>query len=97
MKKDKVKVIGEVLSDEKIKRFLEYRPYDDSSVDFHILLRAYRGLGESDFKKFVDFYKAENLDLNAKNKQGQTLLSIVQQHKKSFHYAEILQQAGASL
>lgn len=95
MKKDKVKVTEEVLSDEKIKRFLEYRPYDDSSTDHHILLTAYRGLNEPDFEKFIAFFQAESLNLSAEDKSGNTLLSLIQQHSASKGYAEILKQAGA--
>ncbi|PCJ16603.1 MAG: hypothetical protein COB04_10450 [Gammaproteobacteria bacterium] len=95
MKKDKVKVTEEVLSDEKIKRFLDYRPYDQSSVDHHILLTAYRGLNESDFEKFIGFFQAENLDISAANKNGKTLLELAQQHNASEAYVNILQQAGS--
>ncbi|PCI43306.1 MAG: hypothetical protein COB51_11715 [Moraxellaceae bacterium] len=95
MKKDKAKVTEEVLSDEKIKRFLEYRPYDDSSADHHILLTAYRGLNESDFAKFITFFQAESLNLSAEDKSGNTLLNLAQQHAASKGYAEILIQAGA--
>lgn len=95
MKKDKVKVTEEVLSDEKIKRFLDYRPYDESSVDHHILLIAYRGLNESDFEKFIAFFQAQNRNIHAKNQNGKTLRDLAQQHNDSQGYVRILEQAVA--
>ena len=95
MKKDKIKVTDETLSDSAIKRFLDERPADASSEDHHILLKAYRGLNFEYFERFIEFFKAEGRQLNAPNSKGQTLLSIIETHKASTDYANLLRQHGA--
>ena len=60
MKKDKLKVTEEVLSDEKIKRFLDYRPYDQSSVDHHILLTAIGASMNPTLKNLLASFKPKN-------------------------------------
>lgn len=91
MKKDKIKVIDEQLNHEGIRRFLDARPADGTSEDFHILLKAYRGLNEENFSTFIDIFKLEGRSVAAQNKKGQTLYDIVKQHKKSTGYAKILE------
>lgn len=94
--KDKQKVIGEELDQGKIARFLEMTPYDEQSVDFHILLKAYRGLPADAFDEFLAMFKNEGRDINAKGKEGKTLLQIAQQHQSQPGYVEALQKHGAA-
>ena len=54
-RKDKQKVIGEPMTDEQIKVFLDFPPEDGENPDFHVLLKAYRALRVEDFERFVAF------------------------------------------
>ena len=90
MKKDKIKVVDEQLNVDGIQRFLNERPADDSSEDFHILLKAYRGLNEENFATFISFFKEEGRSTSALNKAGESLYDIVKKHKKSAAYTKLL-------
>ena len=96
LKKDKQKVIGEDLSDERVKSLLDYNPHGDINADFHVLTKAYRALRPHDFERFVAFFKEDGRDINATDKQGNTFLTIVSQHQQlGSDYVEILKAAGA--
>ena len=95
MKKDKKQIIGEELSDEQIKSYLWVQPYGEGSVDFQLLMRAYRGLRDDDFTRWVNFFVAEGRDINAKDVDGKTLLSIISTHRHAVGYVEALKAAGA--
>jgi len=90
MKKDKIKIVDEQLNEDGIRRFLNERPADGSSEDFHILLKAYRGLNEENFTTFISFFKEEGRSTNAPNKAGESLYDIVKKHKKSAAYTKLL-------
>ncbi len=96
MRKDKEKVLDEVWTEDHIKSFLRVKSHDTVAEDFHMLLKAYQSMREEDFSKFVNFFLAAGRDLNCRNPDGQTVLSIVQQHRTATGYGNILQQAGAS-
>ena len=70
MRKDKKQVIGEEISDEAIKLFLDLQPADDTPPALHKLIKAYRGLRIDDFERFLGFFKAAGLDLNAQEPRG---------------------------
>lgn len=93
--KDKQKVIGEELDQTKIARFLEMKPNDEQDADFHILLRAYRGLPADAFEQFLGMFAAEGRNINAADKDGKTLLQMVQDHQRQQGYVEALQKHGA--
>lgn len=90
LKKDKQKVIGEDMTDEQIKRFLETELQAHQDADFHTLLRAYRSLRSYDFKRFLSYFKAEGRDQNATNEKGQSLRDIISTHKESDVYLKML-------
>ena len=96
MRKDKEKVLDEVWTEDHVRSFLNYRPYDGSSEDFHMLLKAYQSMRASDFELFVKFFREENRDVNAQSRDGRTVLDIVSTHRHGAEYAEILRAAGAS-
>ncbi len=96
MRKDKEKVLDEVWTEERVKSFLSVRSHDDVAEDFHMLLKAYQSMRAEDFAKFVNFFTGDGRSLNATNPAGQTVLSIVKQHRRSGDYAEILLAAGAT-
>ncbi|MDF1643171.1 MAG: PA4642 family protein [Pseudomonadales bacterium] len=95
-KKDKVKILGEEWSDERVKGFLNTRAVDGESEDFHILLTAYRGMEAEKFSRFVRFYVEAGRDINATNQRGETLQHIVSQHACNKEYKDALAQAGAN-
>lgn len=97
MKKDKIKIIDEQMNDDGIKRFLTYLPADDTPEDFHILLKAYRGLNAENFSKFIEFFEAAGRSTSTPNQSGQTLLSIISTHRMSSAYANTLKHAKTYL
>ncbi len=95
MKKDKEKVLDEVWTEERVKSFLNVRSHDDVEEDFHMLLKAYQSMRAEDFAKFVDFFTADGRSVNSRGPEGQTVLAIVDQHRRSVEYGDILRKAGA--
>ncbi|MBU2707206.1 PA4642 family protein [Zooshikella marina] len=96
MKKDKQKVIGETLSDDRLKTLLEARPADDTPVGYYILLRAYQSLREDDFARFLDFFVKAGYDINVKNQSGEAFLSLLCQHTEAAPYVEAMEKMGAT-
>jgi hypothetical protein len=96
MRKDKEKVTDEVWTESRVKSFLQVRSHDAVAQDFHMLLKAYQSMRAEDFAKFVGFFLGDGRNINCCNPDGQTVLSIVQQHRNSSEYGSILAQAGAS-
>ena len=95
LKKDKQKVLGEVFSDEQVKTFLDVTPPAGVDADFHCLEKAYRGMVAENFATFVGFFLEAGRNINAKNSEGQTLLTLAKQHRQGSDYAAILAEAGA--
>ncbi|MZR62277.1 PA4642 family protein [Alcanivorax sp. DP30] len=95
-RKDKKKVIGEPMTDEQIKVFLDVPAEEGVSTDFHMLEKAYRALRAEDFERFIAFFKEQGRDLNARDPEGRTLLAHIGSHQKCEDYAEALRAAGAS-
>ena len=95
LKKDKEKVLDEVWTRQRVKDFLEIKTAENIEADFHVLLKAYQSMRLENFEEFVGFFTTENRDINAKSPQGETVLSLVKQHRTSAMYAAILEQNGA--
>ena len=95
-KKDKQKVIGEVFTDAQLKSFLDYRPADDQHVDFHIFIKAYRGLPPEAFARFVQLYLAAGHDVNASNAEGVLFVDYIRSNESHPEYVAILEEAGAA-
>lgn len=95
-RKDKKKVIGEPMTDEQIKVFLDFSGEDGVSADFHVLEKAYRALRAEDFERFIAFFKEQGRDLNAQDPQGRTLLAHIDGHVKCEDYASALRAAGGT-
>lgn len=96
LKKDKAKVLDEVWTEERVRSFLDQQAAEGVDPDFHMLLKAYQSMRDSDFELFVGFFQAAGRDINAKNPAGQTLLDIVRQHRNSGEFAAVLTAAGAT-
>jgi hypothetical protein len=95
MKKDKVKVLDEVWTEDHVRSFLSVRPHDGGDEDFHMLLKAYQSMRASDFELFVSFFTGENRNIKACGLDGRSVLDIVSTHRRGAPYAEVLRQAGA--
>ncbi len=93
-RKDKKKVIGEPMTDEQIKVFLDFPGEEGVSTDFHVLEKAYRALRAEDFERFLAFFREQGRDVNARDPQGRTLLTHIEGHPKCQDYAEQLRAAG---
>jgi len=96
MKKDKEKVVDEVWTEDHVKSFLSVRPFDNTDEDFHMLLKAYQSMRASDFALFVGFFLAEDRNINATGKEGNSVLEIISEHRLGTEYADILRANGAS-
>jgi hypothetical protein len=95
LKKDKVKVLDEVWNEQRVKDFLLVEAAEDTDADYHVLLKAYQSMRLENFEEFIGFFVAEKRNLNATDSEGNTVLSIVQQHRRSGEYAKILEDNGA--
>ena len=95
MKKDKEKVLDEVWTEDRVRSFLSVRSYDDVEEDFHMLLKAYQSMRVENFASFIAMFLAEGRNLNSPNPAGETVLSIIDQHRKSTAYGDLLREAGA--
>ena len=95
LKKDKQKVLGEYFDDERIKKFLDYESYGNLDPDYHVLERAYQGMVAENFATFIRFFIDDNRNINAKNRQGNTLLQTIRRHRCAESYIKALVDAGA--
>ena len=93
MRKDKKQVIGEEISDEAIKLFLDLQPADDTPPALHKLIKAYRGLRIDDFERFVGFFVAAGYDLNAKDAQGHDFIALIQDQRFAEPYIDVIKAA----
>lgn len=89
-------VTDEWWSDERIQAFLGMQPLAGENPDYHVLLKAYRGMVPEAFVRFIAFFVAAGRDLNAPGPGGKTLLRLASEHRKSAEYARILREAGAT-
>ena len=94
-KKDKVKVFGGEWTEDMLREFLVANSYDGSDADYVAAIRAYRHMLPAVFADFVDVFKDDGHNLNAKNAQGETILQTISAHAKGAPYAEALRNAGA--
>lgn len=92
-KKDKVKILDEVWTEERVKKFLGLIPPEGVNADFHALYSAYTNMRIENFEEFVDFFAQTGRDFNATNKSGETVASIISKHRRGTPYLEALQRA----
>ncbi len=94
MRKDKKQVIGDEISDDYIKSFLQFEPADGvTSPSLHKLVKAYRGLRVDDFERFVGFFVEAGLDLDGKDEQGKTFVELIADQRNAAEYIEIIAKA----
>lgn len=93
--KDKKRKEGDPMPEEQFRALLQYQPESGESADFHVLLRAYRGMTEEDFARFMVLFRENGRDVNATDPQGRTLKSLIRHHRHAGPYIEALEEAGA--
>lgn len=90
LRKDKRQVIGEDMTDEQVRVFLVAEPPAGIDRDFHCLERAYRGLRAHDFARFVQFFRAEGRNTDARDPQGRNLATVIAGHANAADYVAVL-------
>ena len=93
---DKAKVVDEVWDEQRIRSFLDKAPLAAGmDPDFSVLLHAYRSMRPDDFRFFIDCFRQAGRNLEAENDAGETLLSVIAQHRLAWPFRNILVAAGA--
>ena len=85
----------EFWSDERVKTFLGMLPPEGVPADYHILLKAYRGMVPDTFARFVTFFVEAGHDINVRLDDGTTILDHISKHRKAGEYIAALEKAGA--
>ncbi len=88
-------VRDEFWTDERVHGFLSVQPPEGVPADYHILLKAYRGMLPDAFERFVPFFTEAGHDINVQLEDGSNFLDHVLRHRKSVEYARVLREAGA--
>jgi hypothetical protein len=88
--KDKAPVQGEAMPEEQFRALLRFEPESGEDADFHVLLRAYRGMTPEDFARFVPFFRDHGRNLEARDPQGRTLKQLISRHRHAGPYIEAL-------
>ncbi|OZG73264.1 hypothetical protein BTA51_12370 [Hahella sp. CCB-MM4] len=89
------KVIGEDWSDDRVKGFLDLKPYDNRDPDYHVLRESYEYMLAGDYARLVKFFVEAGRNINALGPDGETMLDRVSGHAKGQDYAALLKDAGA--
>ena len=74
-------VTDEIWDDERVKSFLDLQSLGESA-DFHVLLKAYRGMRPEDFERFLVFFNEAGRNLDACDKSSRTLWQIIAKHRQ---------------
>lgn len=93
MRKDKAKVLDEQWDDERVAGFLTPRPGDGDVPDHRLLLRAYQSMRADDFARFVPLFVEAGRDLQARGRDGRTVLEEIREHHYGSDYAAIIEAA----
>jgi len=94
MRKDKKQVIGDEISDDYIKSYLQFEPAGGvTSPSQHKLIKAYRGLRIDDFERFVRFFVEAGLDLDGKDEHGKTFVEVIADQRGAPEYIEVIEKA----
>lgn len=89
-RKDKKQVIGEPMTDEQIRAFLDVQPEAGESADYHALLRAYRSLRVDDFARFLHFFHSSGRNLLATDTKGRPFTDLLAQHRQGAEYLHVM-------
>lgn len=88
-------VTDEWWSDERVQSFLDMETEAGEAADYHVLLKAYRGMVPEAFERFVEFFVQDGRNLNEPGPDGRSILQLIREHRNGADYARILQEAGA--
>ena len=86
---------NEQWSDERIKSFLSLEPPEGVPADYHILVKAYRGMLPDMFERFVVFFVEDGRNVNTRLSDGSTVLDHLSRHRHAGPYIAALENAGA--
>jgi hypothetical protein len=89
-------VTDEWFTDERVKSFLGMQPPAGVAADYHVLLKAYRGMMPEAFARFVGFFVEAGRNINEPGPGGNTILALVSEHRHGGEYAAILHSNGAT-
>ena len=89
-------VTDEFWTDERVQSFLAMEPPEGVPADYHVLLKAYRGMLPDTFERFLACFAEAGRDINARLADGSTMLDHVSRHRKSAEYARLLEEAGGT-
>ena len=95
LKKDKEKVFGGEWTEKSMRAFLTSKSHDGTDTDYLNIIKAYQHMLADAFGEFIVFFKEEGGDVNAKNLDGLTALSVISAHTSGQQYADALKAAGA--
>lgn len=91
LKKDKQKVIGEELSDEKLATMLE--TFISSGLnEYDLIVRCYRHFRPHDFERVLDMMSAKQLEINPANALGQPFVEYLATHANGEPYVEAIKK-----
>jgi len=94
-KKDKEKIFGGEWTEDMLREFLDANSYGGNDADYVAAIRAYQHMLPETFAEYVELFKKEGHDLNAKNAAGDSILQTIAGHKTGTPYADALRHAGA--
>src|SRR5690606_42145237 len=83
----------EFWTDERVKTFLALQPPEGVPADYHILLKAYRGMLPDTFERFVTFFVEAGHDINVRLADGSTIHDHTSKHRKAGQYIAALEGA----
>ena len=87
-------VTDEVWNDDRVKSFLAMEPYGNESADYHVLLKAYRGMRAEDFARFLIFFTESGRYLDATDSSGRTIWQIIETHRHGTPFLEARNNLG---
>ena len=96
MRKDKKQIIGEPMTDEQIKVFLNAEPASNDSAPLHKLMRAYHSLRIEDFERFLKFFKQQGLPLDCQDEQGKNFADLIADQRLAKPYIHAFEKAKTS-
>jgi len=88
-------VTDEWWSDERVQSFLAMESTAGEAADYHVLLKAYRGMVPEAFARFVHFFVEAGRNLDEPGPDGKTILQLISEHRHGSKYAQLLRDAGA--
>ena len=68
---------NEPWEDARVASYLNQLPPEGENADFHALYHAYKQMRPYDFDRFLAMFTKAGRDLDAQNKQGQTLDQLI--------------------